>query len=81
MDWEGRGGKGGGAGLPLELFAGQLLCLQEDLSGHPRPPPSGQNLGELPYLGRTEEQENTSPLPSRCLAKCHGGGLASKSMG
>lgn len=32
---KGEGGKGGGAGLPLELFAGQLLCLQEDLSRNP----------------------------------------------
>lgn len=49
-------------GLPLELFAGQLLCLQEDLSRPPPPPPqSSQNLGELPYLGRAKEQSNATP--------------------
>lgn len=62
MDWEGRGGKGGGAGLPLELFAGQLLCLQEDLSRSPhptiRPKPGG-----APISGRNEEQENPTPCP------------------
>lgn len=33
------------------------------------PPPSSQNLGELPYLGRTKEQENATPCPERLLGK------------
>lgn len=60
MDWEGRGGKGGGAGLLLELCRSAPLSLE---GSEETTPPSSPNLGEGGCLGRTKEQENSVPGP------------------